>query len=320
MKIKILIVYTLFLTAFFITNGHAQDTAPQEGETAHAGTASIMNGEDIEKLAIKKEPKVIKDGYIEPTFENLANMYWGVGKFDMDDNKAIDYYMMITNCPIYKQYFNNEFEWEKIRTAARQYIDANRSKLPTRFEAILPLVLNDYDVKMQQFSIDKAYQQHNIMRIDILSNLEGKNTCDFKGRIPLYPKNIIVVLNRPFSLRSFPVNPEIAQIYMEEQGRIMTKKMENTFAKKTVKLHSEHVRPAYLRLKLKLSQYKETISDQNMYRAVIYAAVEGWDVYADESETKPLYTGMIKAKNEPLIPEYMPLKKEDSKEYKVKPF
>jgi hypothetical protein len=273
----------------------AQSALAQDDIGTGGGTSAVagtLSGDQLEKLVIKRDPKIITDGYIETTFPNLVNAYWAVAKFDIDDDKAIDDYMMITNCDIYKQYFNNDFEWDKVRTAARQYLTTNAAKLPTRFEAMLPIQLDKYDPKSQQFKIRDKYQQHNLVRIDVITNVEGEAVCDYKETIPLYPKNIVVLLNRPFSVKAFPVNPEVAELYLKEMA--IKPLLGGQQRRKLLHEDTTEDRPAYLRLKLRLAQYKETITKYNFHRAVIYAYLEGWDVYADEMETKPLYVSQFK--------------------------
>lgn len=295
MKISIFgfFVFMVIVSAMPTHYALAQDDLGASGGTS--AVAGTLSGDQLEKLVVKKDPKIITDGYIETTFPNLVNAYWAVGKFDMDDDKAIDNYMMITNCDIYKQYFNNDFEWDKVRTAARQYLTANAAKLPTRFEALLPIQLDKYDPKSQQFRIRDEYQQHNLVRIDVMTNMEGEAICGYKENIPLYPRNIVVMLNRPFSVKTFPVNPEVAELYLKELA--IRPLLGGKQRKRLLHEDTAEDRPAYLRLKLRLAQYKETITKYNFHRAVIYAYLEGWDVYADEMETRPLYVSQFKKKD-----------------------
>jgi hypothetical protein len=122
--------------------------------------------------------------------------------------------------------------------------------------------------------------QNNLARVAIETNGSGERICGKTGEINKYPRNIVVSLNRPFSLKSFPVDPRIAELYIM-QTRLDYK----------AKRISKYKRVAYLRFKLRMMQFKEDIQpSQSSAFAVIYAMLEGWDVFADAAETKPMYS------------------------------
>ena len=85
------------------------------------------------------------DQYLPTTLENLAKLYWAVGKFTVDDDVAVDNYLRITECPIVLQYFHNDFEWQKIREATRQNLLSHMAGFPRHFEIVEEISLGDYD-------------------------------------------------------------------------------------------------------------------------------------------------------------------------------
>ena len=82
--------------------------------------------------------------------------------------------------------------------------------------------------------------------------------------------------------------PELAELYLEE-ARAYYEHMPHYL--KTRK----YEKVAYLRLKVSLFQYKETVRAMSGYdRAVVYGRLEGIEIYADYKKLKPLYVKEIK--------------------------
>ena len=60
---------------------------------------------------------------------------------------------------------------------------------------------------------------------------------------------------------------------------------------------SEYERRAYMRLKIRITKYKETTRGiAGDLRAVVFGKIEGVEVYADTKKMKPMYISEIKDK------------------------
>jgi hypothetical protein len=228
------------------------------------------------------------DGFVEPTFFNLSKAYWALGKFDTSDDEAIDNFLMITECDLYQKYFFNDFEWASIHEATRASIVHNMSSYPTKFEILKPLNLDRYDPENQVFIIKEEDVMEGSRKFDVNKNNETQIICDHQHIIKDYPRNIVLILNRPINLRSFHVPPELAELYLEEARAYYEHMPHYLKTRKYEKI-------AYLRLKVSLFQYKETVRAMSGYdRAVVYGRLEGIEIYADYKKLKPLY---VKEKN-----------------------
>jgi hypothetical protein len=265
-------------------------TLPIEKNIRPSPATDLLLSHQTAELTSKTDPddvidiqKQIADPYLEASLPNLAKAYWAVGAFDWNDDRALDNYLQITECPLYQQYFSNEFEWVNIRNAAKIFLQKNISKLPTRFEAVIPIVLGKYDPETSQFDILPNYQKHALLRILIETSANRLSDCVKREDVQEYPRNFVALLERPFTITTVPVDPRIAEFYLND--------IRLNYQNKNSKVApSDYERVAYLRLKIKLLQFKETERTTNgglPYNA-IFSKIEGWDVYADAQETKPL--------------------------------
>ncbi len=260
---------------------YAQQSLPVEESPAKSSKFLPSLPKQNDDGIVEEDTEPVSDGYLSPTLKNLAQAYWAVGALDLDDDVAIDNYLLITECPIYQKYFDDDFEWVKIRKATRESIPKNLEKMPTHFAAILPINVGKYDIEKKEFEIEEESKQRNLVRIEIVTN-SSNEICNLSGEIDKYPLNIIVILNRPFTLSSIPVDPSLAEIYNSEQRKMRRKiQLANN--------QNIYRRDAFLRLKFKLIRYKETTRTDGL-RAVIYADLDGWDVYGDSNLTQLLYT------------------------------
>lgn len=225
-----------------------------------------------------------EDDYVEPNFPNLSQLYWAIGKFDIADDKLIDYYLMINECELYMQFYHNDFEWTKIQTATRDHILTHMNEFPTRFEILSPLPLGRYDQDKEEFEITKESKINGLRRLDFPMNMLGyKEVCARVGEIYEYPPNIVVILNRPFILEKVPVKRELAKLYIEE-----AKSFYDALPPRLQLVNYERL--AFLRLKIKVTQYKNTVRLIDGLRAVVFGRLEGYEIYADQDKLKPLYT------------------------------
>lgn len=237
---------------------------------------------------IKEEPRRDDqiDKYQLTTIHNLSNLYWQLGMLDLKDDEAIERYLFINDCDLYMKYSHNEFEWNKIKAATRKYLAKNMALFPTRFEIMLPLGVGKYDQERGEFDIEPESQLNNVKKMDVAPNF-GVPVCRTMNEWKMYPKNIILVLIRPFTLKSFPASPELADLYI------------NATAQEYSKLPAQegfafYKRLAFLRLKVHIIQYLETIIYRTRWRAVVVGQLEGYEIYADHDKFKLLYSQDIK--------------------------
>ena len=89
--------------------------------------------------------------YERPNNKTLSQLYWRMLKMDPEDDQAVDFFMMINECDLYRDYYTNEFEWISIRDAARIFLLENRKDFPIHFEFVQPLRFAEYNLETKEF-------------------------------------------------------------------------------------------------------------------------------------------------------------------------
>ena len=222
---------------------------------------------------------VINDGYVVPTLKNLSKLYWALAMFDLSDNQAVDGYLMINQCDIYKKFFRSDFELESLREATRQSIQGNMTKFPMKFEIMIPVGLDRYNIGTEKFALDPRSQFLGARRLEIAVNSRFGNICGILD-IPKYPRNFILSLSRPLTVTDIPVDPEVAQVFIEQQDNEAPTHVFRSVI-------SKYSRVAYLRVTVSMNQFKGYSKPDNITpsMAEIFGTIDGFEMYGDRDKT-----------------------------------
>ena len=236
--------------------------------------------------------------YEKPTLKSLSNLYWALGFADLENNEHIDNYLKLTECKIYRKFIAAEFEWRDIRKATRQFISANRTEFPTRFELVQEIRLFDYDVKRRAFEVAPKYQIQSYRRFEMISSENlFVSACGHKGKeVPGFPKGVILELSRPFSLTYVPVPPDIADAYLSEKSRLFQAYSDNSKSQALM----YDLRTAYLVMQVKIFAHRKIQRLSNSFLALqTMAVLEGYEVYGDIGRKQLFYSrSYLKDKSE----------------------
>jgi len=281
-KLVRLAVTVCFALSIYSGTGKAADATSPTAPAASSGDtyrAPVALDPALSHYASDDE-KVIDDGYVVPTFKNLSKLYWVLAMFDLGDNQAIDGYLMINQCDMYTKYFNSDFELEGLREATRQSIQKGLTKFPMKFEIMIPVGLDRYNIGTEKFALDPRSQFLSARRLEIAVNSDFGVICNNEVDVPKYPRNFILSLSRPLTVTDVPVDPEIAQVFIEQQD-------------KEAPTHgyrgalSKFSRVAYLRLTVKMNQFKGySKPDTNTPSlAEVFGTIDGFEMYGDRDKT-----------------------------------
>jgi hypothetical protein len=234
--------------------------------------------------------------YQKPTIAKLSQLYWALGKFDLSSNDAVDNYLRINECDIFKDYHHNEFEWNQIRESGRAFLADNRKKFSLRVEFIQPIHFSDYDVKTGRFQIWDKYVLDGVRSFEVLASDIDVGVCNSGAYdIPGYPRGLDVELSRPFTLKSVPVRSDLAQKYILDKGNKYTDLKE---AQQTQEMLYT-TRDAYLVMQVKIFSYdSEFVTQQNYALAKILAVLESYEIYSDKGMQELLYSENTKKKKQ----------------------
>jgi len=263
----------------------------------YAAPSAIAETETINRSPLQKSmqrevtlsPQIDKSAtYIEPTLQHLSKLYWKLGVFDLEDNRAIDYYMAINECPIYTNHIRDDFEWPMIREAGKKSLRQKMDTFPTHFKFKIPVTLGDYDEGRGGFHFAENTGFPNLKRLEISATGRQRYVCDLIEDIEDYDENLVLIFDKPLDLTVIEVDDHIAQAY------ILRKNQEFNEANLTVQKRFD--RTAYIVLKAEIKQYLGNIKNYQGNAALVYTDIDFIELYEDKDE-KILLSRLTQSKN-----------------------
>lgn len=291
--------FTAVLLSFLLIShqAKAQDALNESGMSA--GQTIIFSGEEkadevvgdiIEPppMNIDREAEVtiIKDkyagDYLQPTVENLSKLYWKKNALDIKNDAAIDNYLLINECPIYQRVHDDDFEWLRVQKAGRKMIEEQKAGFSDKFKMVIPIDLGRYDMQRKGFPLINNTSFLDLRRVEIGGNSTSTDICGNIGNIEHYPRNVILILSKPFSYDFIDLDEHIAQAYIIRQKYdpiIRPKELEN----------ADYNRLAFARMRISFDKYQgETKGIDGQRLAIMFGKLDGIDIFEDAAETQLL--------------------------------
>lgn len=263
-------ILPLFVAAFLLFNPVLSFAAPDDkvdvGALGPTATSNFSNA------------KVIEATYTQMTYETLYKLAWAYDAFSASNEAALNTYLIITECNLYNKFFQNEFEWEKIKIATRQYIKANKTKVPHYYEYVQPISMGRYDYSLQGFPIIDAKEFKGQRNLQFANYESGDTSCGHFGiNKGDYPSTGVVTINSPLNLTFIRIPLDLAQQYIEWRA---TQKIAEDGEK----------RQAYIRYRIRIDGYEGVKSFSAGLNAFNFTGkLLRIDVFADKELLLPLY-------------------------------
>jgi hypothetical protein len=169
---------------------------------------------------VTEEPVIADKYYAQAFYKNFSQLYWALGRLDLENDDAITNYLKINQCDVYKEYYFNEFQWGNIKEYTRKYIEENEKKFPVRFEFVQPLRLGKYDFDRKGFVLDEDYAIDGIRRFEIEAIDSRDTICNERSQVEIegYPRGLLVELSRPVLFDLVPMDVANANKYIMEKS------------------------------------------------------------------------------------------------------
>ncbi len=220
--------------------------------------------------------------YFTPSVQNLSKLYWNKNTLDLNNDIAVDNFLKINECNLYTDFYNDDFEWTRIRDAARKMLSTSKSSFPDKFKFLLPVELGRYDLEKKGFPLENDTAFIDLRRVEMGGGDNSEDICGSKYTIDFYPRNIVLALSSPFSFDFLPVDEHIAQAFL------IRRKYDDFKVDNALRLQGFD-RIAYARLRVHLTSYQgQARGKENTMLAVMFGKIEGIDFFEDPYETKLL--------------------------------
>lgn len=290
----------IFLLVFFVSMPvMAQETMEETDFSAGSNItfdtdaqykSKLKEGEEITgnkpEVAPDAEVTILEDKYtkqyIQPTVENISKLYWKKDVLDTSNDLAIDNFLLINECDLYQKFYDDDFEWLRIRDAAREMLKENKDSFSHQFKMLIPVDLGRYDMKRRGFPLINNTAFQDLRRVEIGGNSNLAKICEKSGLIEHYPKNLILILNKPFSYDFVNLDEHIAQAYIIRQKY-------NKIDRPRELQGQNFDRLAFARIRITFSKYQgETKGRDNFPLGIMFGNLDGIDIFEDADEKRLL--------------------------------
>lgn len=273
---KFLILIAAALVLFSSTSGFATSTNSQPAASA-AKEGKLDLGALGPSAPSGKPKRMVETTYTQMTYENLYKLAWSYDAYSASDEESLNTYLMITECSLYNKFFLNEFEWEKIKIATREFISANKDKVPRYYEYVQPIYMGRYDYSLQGFPILDAKDFKGQKNLQFANFGNGDTACGkFAINAQKFPSTGVITILSPLNLSFIRVPLPLAEKYIEwrsKQGNLDDAK-----------------RQAYIRYRIRIDSYEGVKAFANGLNAFGYhGKLVRLDVFADKDLLLPLY-------------------------------
>lgn len=234
-------------------------------------------------LALDKIEEAKSLNYIPATYESLSRVIWRFDLHDLANDKIIDDYAAIINCDLYKKYYNNDFQWQKIKSGLRREVDYYAKNFPNRFEIKAAIPIDRYDFTRSAFIISQNFQMNNAGSIRIPVGDINQKPCLTVGS-NYFSRHIKFSADNKFSLTEIPVSPDKAK---EILARMSKYRYEDAEGKRVVTL----------RFRIKVNGIKKYEVKSNVGYLTFSGQLDEITFYEDPHMTKPIFVKSFKRLN-----------------------
>lgn len=231
---KFLLSLTLAVFLAGMTDAYGQSAAPAASASPapaaavpQAGTGGLATAHppvEIPQPKFMVADKVIMkvqadEPYVVSDWTNLTRSLIRAEAINIqEDNTLLDEYALISECGLYKEYYQDDFKWNEVRKAIRKSIELNKATYPIRYHYDTTVQLDRYDfaAKTYRFREKSIINRANVFLLYDVSGVP----CE-AGGIKNLPHKFRALVNDPISITGVSLSPEDAEAllhYMDVSG------------------------------------------------------------------------------------------------------
>ena len=148
----------------------------------------------------------VGSGYAIPTFRELSQTILMLGGLDINDDKVAEEYIKIAYCQLYKDNYNNDFNWNKIKTDIISRVVDKKEYYRTLYQTVEVFRLDRYDFKKGYFPVTKQTAMSGIGSLVLHDYRDFKPYCDGGLAGALFTPNISLLLDRRLTINKLDVD------------------------------------------------------------------------------------------------------------------
>ncbi|MFA4995088.1 MAG: DUF4852 domain-containing protein [Bdellovibrionales bacterium] len=146
--------------------------------------------------------------YSQISWINLIHTLVRFNALNLLDQNLLDEYAIISECDLYKKYYQNDFKWNQVRQAIRESVSMNVATYPTNYQHDLTMRLGRFDFEGKIFRFDEKSSLHGVNTFALLA-VDGTGCGGAK--VEYIPRVFRAILSSPIFLEGLPLSEEDAQ-------------------------------------------------------------------------------------------------------------
>jgi hypothetical protein len=153
------------------------------------------------------------EDYAQPTWPNVLRTLVRYKALNLNEEKLLSEYAIVTECELYKSKYNDDFEWHKVLKAIRESVRMNVATFPTAYKYEADLQLDRYDFNKKEFNFTEKTVLKNVNAFVIYES-DGL-PCGL-ANVTHLPKIYRAVLDSPIYLLGIPLPQKDAEALLEK--------------------------------------------------------------------------------------------------------
>ena len=166
------------------------------------------------------------NGYTVPTYAALTNTLLRFKSIDLSKNETVDEYAIITQCDLYKEFFADDFKWQRIRKAIRESVKQNMPTFPIKYSAVGSRSLGRYNFEGHVFLFQEPIK--NVGIFSLYSATADDMTCQRPNvlnrrltddTVQFLPHDFKATLDYPVTIPGIPMPENEAQALLDRMQK-----------------------------------------------------------------------------------------------------
>lgn len=159
--------------------------------------------------------------YVMANWRNTLELYFKYDVYGTNNTAAVDTYIHVHECDLYKEFYENDLDWIKIRDSYKEVIQKREQNAPVKFIVPVDVTIERYNKALEAFPLEEKSQMKNVGLLELISRSDYTRRClmPYVPEAPFY-ESIYIKTYRPHYLLDVPASPEEAEIIINTQARL----------------------------------------------------------------------------------------------------
>ena len=167
------------------------------------------------------------ESYADANFRDLSQTLVLMDGISIETPKILEEYAKMNYCEIYKEKFQDDFEWSQFRKLVLQKVQSKKEYYRNLYQISGVIFLGRYNFDTQDFPFIKDSALVNVGSLELhrfkrqsMETIGLRTFCDSVGAVPVFPGHYVFELNQPLTFDRLKLPMEEAKQLLERMDRM----------------------------------------------------------------------------------------------------